>query len=128
MTTIANCNLLIQAQLMQATLAGSGIKAPSISQELSSLFTLQQTSGSQAVVAGLAPIGPERNRSFDVGVEQGLWGGRARVRASDNARDWTEGEGSFIDADETALLRSDPEVGEVAVHFPRLGYDWRRAR
>jgi len=27
MTTIANCNLLIQAQLMQAALAGSGIKA-----------------------------------------------------------------------------------------------------
>ena len=27
MTTIATCNLLIQAQLMQAALAGSGIKA-----------------------------------------------------------------------------------------------------
>ncbi len=54
-------------------------------------------------------------------------GERARVRASDNARDWVEGEVSFIDADEIALLRSDPGVGEVAVHFPRLGYDWRRA-
>ena len=54
-------------------------------------------------------------------------GERARVRASDNARDWTEGEVNFIDAEEIALVRSDPEVGEVAVHFPRLGYDWRRA-
>ena len=27
MTTVANCSLLIQAQLMQAALAGSGIKA-----------------------------------------------------------------------------------------------------
>lgn len=61
---------------------GTGIKAPSISQELSSLYTLVQTSGSQAVVPGLSPIGPERNRSFDVGVEQGFWGGRARARAS----------------------------------------------
>jgi glutathione S-transferase len=50
----------------------------------------------------------------------------ARVRASDNARDWIEGEVSFIDAHEIALLRSDPVVGEMAVHFPRLGYDWRR--
>jgi glutathione S-transferase len=54
-------------------------------------------------------------------------GERARIRASDNARDWTEGEVNFIDAEEIALVRSAPEVGEVAVHFPRLGYDWRRA-
>jgi glutathione S-transferase len=54
-----------------------------------------------------------------------LPGQRARVRPADNARDWVEGEVLFIDADEVALTRSDPEVGEVAVHFPRLGYDWR---
>ncbi len=52
-------------------------------------------------------------------------GQRARVRAADNARDWIEGEVWFIDADEIALLRDDPEVGRVAVHFPRIGYDWR---
>ena len=55
-------------------------------------------------------------------------GERARVRPADNARDWIEGEVLFIDADEIALLRTDPEIGEVAVHFPRLGYDWRRQR
>ena len=55
-------------------------------------------------------------------------GEQARVRANDNARDWIEGEVSYIDAHEIALLRSDPDVGEVAVHFPRLGYDWRRQR
>ena len=54
-----------------------------------------------------------------------LPGQRARVRPADNARDWVEGEVLFIDADEIALTRPDPEVGEVAVHFPRLGYDWR---
>ena len=32
-----------------------------------------------------------------------------------------------IDADEIALLRNDPEVGRMTVHFPRLGYDWRSA-
>jgi glutathione S-transferase len=55
-----------------------------------------------------------------------LPGERARVRPSDNARDWVEGEVSFIDAHEIALVREDPAVGRVAVHFPRLGYDWRR--
>jgi len=52
-------------------------------------------------------------------------GQRARVRPNDNAKDWVEGEVTYIDADEIALLRNDPEVGDVTVHFPRLGYDWR---
>jgi glutathione S-transferase len=52
---------------------------------------------------------------------------RARVRPNDNAKDWVEGEVTYIDADEIALLRNDPEVGDVTVHFPRLGYDWRSA-
>jgi vitamin B12 transporter len=61
--------------------AGTGIKGPSISQELSSLFTVVTASGSPAR-NGLSPIGPERNRSFDVGVEQSLWNNRAQVRAA----------------------------------------------
>src|SRR5262245_6585831 len=56
-----------------------------------------------------------------------LPGQRTRVRAADNARDWVMGEVTFIDAHEIALVRDDPEVGRVAVHFPRLGYDWRLA-
>ncbi|HTR84166.1 MAG TPA: glutathione S-transferase family protein [Reyranella sp.] len=55
-------------------------------------------------------------------------GERARVRAADNARDWIEGEVLFIDKDEISLLRIDEQVGRVAVHFPRLGYDWRQMR
>jgi glutathione S-transferase len=55
-------------------------------------------------------------------------GERARVRAADNARNWIEGEVLFVDDHEISLLRSDPRVGDVAVHFPRLGYDWRRTR
>jgi vitamin B12 transporter len=61
--------------------AGTGIKAPSIAQELSSLFALVQGVG-QSVSAGLSPIGAERNRSVDAGIDQGFWGGRARARAS----------------------------------------------
>jgi glutathione S-transferase len=56
-----------------------------------------------------------------------LPGEQARVRSTDNARDWIEGEVSFVDTQEIALVRHDPDVGRVAVHFPRLGYDWRRA-
>jgi glutathione S-transferase len=55
-------------------------------------------------------------------------GERASVRPADNARDWVEGEVNFIDAHEIALVREDPAVGRVCVHFPRLGYDWRGAR
>ena len=55
-------------------------------------------------------------------------GERASVRPADNAKDWVEGEVLFIDAHEIALLRDEPEIGNVAVHFPRLGYDWRRSR
>ena len=54
-----------------------------------------------------------------------LPGQGARIRPADNARDWVEGEVLFVDANEIALKRSDAQVGEVAVHFPRLGYDWR---
>jgi len=57
--------------------AGKGIKEPSLSQELSSLYSLvpSATAGS----LGLQPIGPERSRSVDVGLEQGLAGGRGRL-------------------------------------------------
>jgi vitamin B12 transporter len=59
--------------------AGTGIKAPTISQELSSLYAILTSAGTTLTVE---PIGPERSRSVDVGVEQGIWGGRARVRAT----------------------------------------------
>ena len=45
-----------------------------------------------------------------------------------NKEHWhDEDEVRFIDAHEIALAHHDPLVGEVVVHFPRLGYDWRRA-
>jgi len=59
---------------------GRGIKAPSIAQENSSLFELRQ--GAPSGAPPVSPIGPELSRSLDAGFEQGLWQGRARLRAS----------------------------------------------
>ena len=63
--------------------AGKGIKAPAIFQELSSLFALAKN------VSGVGPIGPERARVFDVGLEQSLAQGRVRARVTyfDNSYD-----------------------------------------
>ncbi|HEY6718309.1 MAG TPA: glutathione S-transferase family protein, partial [Reyranella sp.] len=43
-----------------------------------------------------------------------LPGEHARVRPADNAKDWVEGEVSFVDTQEIALVRHDPDVGRVA--------------
>lgn len=65
--------------------AGTGIKAPSVEQEQSSLFAVAQTVPS-LVNTGISPIGPERTHGVDGGVEQAFWGERvhARVTAFDN--------------------------------------------
>ncbi len=54
-------------------------------------------------------------------------GATVRIRADDHAQDPIVGELVQIDADEIALRRNDPLVGEVVVHFPRLGYELRAA-
>ncbi|MEP7310863.1 MAG: TonB-dependent receptor [Acidobacteriota bacterium] len=59
--------------------AGKGIKAPSVFQEQSSLFTLV---GTRADSLGVPPTGAERTKSFDVGIEQGFAKGGGRVRAA----------------------------------------------
>ena len=76
-----------------------------------------------AVARNNEPAAPRASQPQDGDPRPGH---RARVRPSDNARDWVEGEVSLIDQHEISLLRHDPAVGQVAVHFPRLGYDWRR--
>jgi hypothetical protein len=48
-----------------------------------------------------------------------------RVRATDYGRDPVEGELVQFDRERMAVLRQDPIVGRVVVHFPRLGYDLR---
>jgi vitamin B12 transporter len=70
--------------------AGKGIKAPGIFEADNSLFALlQKTAAGTALAAsaGIGPVGPERGRNVDVGIEQGMWRGRTRVRIAyfDNA-------------------------------------------
>jgi vitamin B12 transporter len=65
--------------------AGTGIKAPSILEEQSSLFTLLSASAQGPALlsgAGVSPIGPERSRSVDIGLEQGVWHERGRIHVS----------------------------------------------
>jgi vitamin B12 transporter len=56
---------------------GEGIKAPSVYQGDNSLYEL--VTGTPAG-AGVEPIGPERSRGFDVGLEQAFSAGRFRAR------------------------------------------------
>ena len=60
--------------------AGKGLKEASLGQELSSLFVLIPTA--TAASFGVAPIGPERSRTLDVGLEQGFVRNRARARVA----------------------------------------------
>jgi iron complex outermembrane receptor protein/vitamin B12 transporter len=65
--------------------AGEGIKATSVTSVSQSLYgLLQKTPAGQALAAtaGIGPIGPERGRNVDIGLEQGLWQGRVRARVS----------------------------------------------
>jgi iron complex outermembrane receptor protein/vitamin B12 transporter len=60
---------------------GRGIKEVDVFFQQSSLFDLlsQQPGGAQTIAQfHIAPIGPERSRSFDFGLEQFAWNGRAR--------------------------------------------------
>jgi vitamin B12 transporter len=59
---------------------GNGIKAPSLGQELSSLFALMPPTTASAL--GIEAIGPERSRTLDLGVEQGIAGRHGRVRVA----------------------------------------------
>jgi glutathione S-transferase len=69
-----------------------------------------------------APLRPSTR--FD---EDPQLGAAVRIRADDYGRDAIEGELAFIDRDEIAIRRHDRQVGDVVIHFPRLGYDLRAA-
>ena len=59
--------------------AGTGIKAPSVFNAQNSLFELLKSTPSAGSVE---PIGAERSRSVDIGVEQAFAGSRARARVA----------------------------------------------
>jgi glutathione S-transferase len=74
------------------------------------------------VAAAAQPAPLRQSKPFD---EDPPLGSHVRIRADDYGRDPVDGELVLIDADEIALLRRDPQLGDVIVHFPRLGYDFR---
>jgi glutathione S-transferase len=49
-------------------------------------------------------------------------GARVAIVPDDNGRDPVVGELLYSTRDEIAIARVDPQVGEVAVHFPRAGF------
>jgi len=59
---------------------GQGIEEPSTSQQASALFAL--LTPDQVQQYNISPIGPQRSRTWDAGVEQGLGNGRALIGAT----------------------------------------------
>ncbi len=55
-------------------------------------------------------------------------GSEVRVRAADYGRDPVEGELVQLDRERMAILRDEPGVGAIVVHFPRLEYDLRQKK
>lgn len=72
-----------------------------------------------------AEASPEISRTSYPFAEDPTLGTMVRIRADDWGRDPVMGELVFLDAQEIAISREDPQVGEVVVHFPRLGFDIR---
>jgi glutathione S-transferase len=71
---------------------------------------------------------PATSPAGDSGDAEGFKpGDRVSVTSEDTGRDPVTGELVLLAPNEVALKREDPRVGEVVVHFPRVGYDLRRA-
>lgn len=52
-------------------------------------------------------------------------GALVRIQAEDYGKESVEGELALIDRQEIGIKRTDKNLGEVVVHFPRLGYRMR---
>jgi iron complex outermembrane receptor protein/vitamin B12 transporter len=94
--------------------AGTGIKAPSVFQQQSSLYELLQAVPA-ATRPAVEPVGPERSRSIDVGVEQAFSDGRARARVSYFFS-------RYIDLLEYVSSNALPQVGVPAAVVQAAGF------
>jgi vitamin B12 transporter len=73
---------------------GKGIKEPTVSQQTSSIFDILSAlpNGSQLISQfHVAQIGPENSRTYDGGVDQELWNGRARLGLTYFHNEFTNG-------------------------------------
>ncbi len=86
-----------------------------------------EMTGAAALVA--ASDDPPQNveSDFHIDVHGIALGDRVTVAATDTGTDPVEGELVLATRDECAVRRFDDRVGEVIVHFPRLGFELKRA-
>jgi vitamin B12 transporter len=73
---------------------GKGIKEPNVFQQTSSLFDILSgvTGGSELIAQfHVGQIGPENSRTYDGGVDQELWNGRARLGLTYFHNEFTNG-------------------------------------
>ena len=73
---------------------GKGIKEPTISNQGLSLYSLlsaKPNGGALISQYHVSPIGPETSRSYDGGVDQQLWNGRARIDVTYFHNEFTNG-------------------------------------
>jgi iron complex outermembrane receptor protein/vitamin B12 transporter len=73
---------------------GKGIKEPNVFQQGSSLFDIlsQAPNGSELIAQyHVQQIGPENSRTYDGGIDQELWNGRARVGLTYFHNEFTNG-------------------------------------
>jgi len=95
---------------------GKGIKEPNIFQQASSLFDiLSELSNGEQLISQfhVGQIGPENSRTYDGGVDQQLWNGRARVGLTYFHNEFTNGV-EFVP--QTGLA----ELGVPAANLPAL--------
>jgi hypothetical protein len=55
-------------------------------------------------------------------------GSAVEIRAADYAKDVIAGRLDLLDDDEMSIRTSNGRVGNIAVHFPRIGFEIRKAR
>lgn len=71
---------------------------------------------------------PEAPRASHRHAEDPALGERVEVRASDYAQDVIVGTLDMLDQDEIAIRCRSEGAGEIAIHFPRIGYELRPVR
>jgi glutathione S-transferase len=86
---------------------------------------VRQSMTPEAALDIAAAATPRSLGTFEPFAEDPPLGARVRIRADDYGRETVEGELVMISAHEIAIRRKDESLGELIVHFPRLGYDLR---
>jgi vitamin B12 transporter len=97
---------------------GKGIKEPSIYYQSISLFGILDAlpNGGELIKQyHVAPIGPETSRTFDGGIDQQLWNGRARITLTYFHNEFTNGV-EFV-PQSALLLLGLPAASDPAVEF-----------